>query len=216
MSNVGVRARLARRATPAIVGLTVVLAVAACGGGQRSKVGAAVGDGAVVSTAAASGSAPGGNASGSASGQGDAAAANQTAPAGSSTGHPAATSGSSGSAAGASQSASTPLALTANVAKSCVKAGEIQTITIKAPNGSVVGYEAVYADGKGGLTPGYYGGNKGGPVDGSGSYTDSWVVGVGAPPGPVHVTVVGGNNGRKGSTTTAFKVADATGSCTGG
>jgi hypothetical protein len=101
------------------------------------------------------------------------------------------------------------------MASPCVAVGDRQAITITAPPGASVAYQAVYADGKGGLSPGYYGGNKGGVAGADGTFHDQWVVGPGAPAGPVAVTVVAVSGGQRASTSTSFAVAGGTG-CQGG
>jgi hypothetical protein len=97
----------------------------------------------------------------------------------------------------------------------CVRPGAEQTLkvtTVKArPSVSLV-YQAIYADGKHGFSPGYYGGNDRGLTDAAGTFIGRWTVGDRAPPGAVHVDVydLGGPAGR---IRVGFKVADSQGSC---
>lgn len=79
--------------------------------------------------------------------------------------------------------------------------------------GGVV-YQAVYADGKHAGEPGYYGGNNGGRTDPQGKWQDTWVIGPGAPAGPVNVDVLALDNRRMtGETSVQFSVADSAGRC---
>lgn len=82
-----------------------------------------------------------------------------------------------------------PTPLEATLASPCVKVGGTQTITIRAPEGSGVGYDSYYADGKSGISEGFYGGNKGAVMPASGEWSDTWTVKVDAPPGKVRVLV---------------------------
>lgn len=86
-----------------------------------------------------------------------------------------------------------PLPLESSLAKSCVKAGGEQTITIKAPEGSGVGYDSYYADGKSGISEGFYGGNNVQQLRETDTWTDTWVIAANAPAGKVHVVVRGVN-----------------------
>lgn len=106
------------------------------------------------------------------------------------------------------------LALAAELAESCVRPGGSQAITIRTEPDSGVGYDAVYADGKSGLTEGHYGGNKAGQVDDEGTWSDTWVVAPNAPAGRVEVRVLGAKLGyNAGQTTVYFTVSDVTGKC---
>lgn len=81
----------------------------------------------------------------------------------------------------------TPLQVT--LEKSCVRAGGMQTITIKAPAGGAAGYDSYYADGKSGISDGFHGGNNGTVMPADGTWTDTWTVSPGAPSGKVKVIV---------------------------
>jgi hypothetical protein len=108
----------------------------------------------------------------------------------------------------------TGLAITAELAQSCVRAGGSQSITIHTAPMSSVGYDAVYSDGKTGMSPGYYGGNKSGNTDGTGTWSDTWVIAPNAPAGPVRVDVIGANaSGASGNTTVSFAIAGPKGTC---
>jgi hypothetical protein len=99
-------------------------------------------------------------------------------------------------------------------ASSCLRAGREQTIFVDQGRKGVVVYNAVYSDGKNAYDSDYYGGNDGGPTDDQGRYHDSWVVGAGAPAGPVEVTVLGLDGQRKkGEGIGHFSIADAQGRC---
>jgi hypothetical protein len=100
------------------------------------------------------------------------------------------------------------------LANPCVRPGTTQSIQISAPPHSAVGYDAVYADGKGGLSPGHYGGNKGGHTDGNGVWSDTWVVALNAPAGPVRVdSAAAAPDAAVGQRQDYFKVSNATGAC---
>lgn len=102
----------------------------------------------------------------------------------------------------------------ARFASACVKPGDAQTITVRTTPGSAVVYHAVYSDGKHAGDPDYYGGNHGGAANDSGVWSDTWVVGAGAPPGTVLVDVIAGRPQEEaGSVQGSFEVADAQGQC---
>lgn len=106
------------------------------------------------------------------------------------------------------------LELEATLAKTCVKPGGSQSITIKTRPGSAVGYDAVYSDGSAGMNPPHHGGNSGGEVDEQGTWQDTWVVAPTAPAGKVHVNVLGSHvDYGFVQKTLVFTVAGATGSC---
>jgi hypothetical protein len=122
--------------------------------------------------------------------------------------------GDTSSSQGAPPAQGKAMSVTAALQKACVAPGDTQTITITTRPESAVGYHAVYSDGKNGFDPDYYGGNKSGVTNGSGTYQDTWVVGVKAPPGTVNVDVVGVNgDGASGQTKVAFAVANSGGGC---
>ena len=107
-----------------------------------------------------------------------------------------------------------PLPMSAHLSSACVRPGEAQSIVITTLADSAVGYDAVYADGKNGMSAGYYGGNKGGRTDANGGYQDTWTIAPGAPAGPTRVDVAGANaNGEIGQISVAFAVADLQGKC---
>lgn len=83
------------------------------------------------------------------------------------------------------------LSLDVSFARECIRAGEAQVITIRTEPGAGVAYHAIYSDGKNARDPDYYGGNRGGLTDPTGRYTDTWTIGPAAPPGEVHVDVIG-------------------------
>jgi len=124
-------------------------------------------------------------------------------------------SGSGGNQPSARPSSPFPTAfdVSARFGSDCVRPGERQTITITTLPTIGVVYHAQYSDGKNALDPGYYGGNNGGVTDDEGRWTDSWVVGAGAPPGRVRVDVAAQGNDGRGYTLVFFNVADATGKC---
>lgn len=96
----------------------------------------------------------------------------------------------------------------------CVRPGESQTITIHAPYTSSVGYNTYYADGKSGLSEGFYGGNMVGFTDQSDTWTHTWVVAVNAPAGEAVVVVLATHDEQgRGETGDLFTVADALGRC---
>jgi hypothetical protein len=85
----------------------------------------------------------------------------------------------------------TDAVVTATLAEKCVVPGGKQSITMQAPPGSAAGYDSYYSDGKSGVQEGFYGGNNGTTMGDSGTWSDTWVVGVGAPRGRVRVQVAG-------------------------
>jgi hypothetical protein len=124
--------------------------------------------------------------------------------------------GSAGARPSPTPSAPFPTAfdVAARFGSACIRPGERQTITITTLSKTSVAYHATYSDGKNAFDPGYYGGNNGGVTDANGRWTDSWVVGAGAPPGRVKVDVVAqGNGGTRGYTLVFFDVADSVGKC---
>lgn len=189
----------------AVVGWAVMLG--ACGGnGDDSTTAAAERATTTTSSVAAAGGGTGGASDPGASRGSGSASGGAAGQAG----------GGQGAAAGGTAAASSkpPLELGVKLQNACVRPGTSQTITITAPPESAVGYDAVYADGKSGLVPGHYGGNKAGHTDGTSTWADTWVVAPNAPAGPVRVDSVGvSRDGRTGQRQDSFKVSDATGRC---
>jgi hypothetical protein len=105
------------------------------------------------------------------------------------------------------------LPMTATLATQCVRPGGTQTITVRTKPKVRVAYGATYADGKSAMSDTFYGGNQGGVVGPAGEWQSAWVVGIGAPPGPVKVDVAGVDATGVGQTSVSFNVAGATGSC---
>ena len=106
------------------------------------------------------------------------------------------------------------LPLTAEVAEKCVRPGGVQTITIRAPYGSGVGYQVVYADGLQALMEGHYGGNSAGYTDEDGTYVDTFTVAAAAPPGPASAHVLGTHMEQGfGEYHAHFAIADVLGNC---
>ncbi|MDQ3757652.1 MAG: hypothetical protein M3394_07375 [Actinomycetota bacterium] len=107
-----------------------------------------------------------------------------------------------------------PLPMSIELSSSCVAPGGKQTITIRTESKAAAGYDAVYADGLGGIDPGHHGGNSGGYADDKGVYTDTFVVKPSAPAGRVTVRVMAGKEGfRHAEGETSFTVGNALGTC---
>lgn len=187
--------------------LLVVIAAGACAGGKDGGERAADADG----PGAASTEEQGGNSTasspskasspknGSAPGAGSGPANSKTSGAQPSTGD---------------VTAAPPVALEVVLGSACVKAGETQTITINAPGNSAVGYDTYYADGKSGLSDGFYGGNNGRVMPPEGTWTDTWLVEPTAPPGRTKVVVQAARVGNKAAMREAyFELVAATGVC---
>lgn len=84
-----------------------------------------------------------------------------------------------------------PTPLEATLRSSCVKIGEQQSITLKAPPKAAAGYDSYYPDGKSGIQQdGYYGGNNGTNMPENGEWTDTWTISPAAPPGRIKVKVL--------------------------
>lgn len=106
------------------------------------------------------------------------------------------------------------LAFEATLGKTCVTTGGAQTIEIKAPPDSAVGYDSYYADGKSGLHEGFYGGNHGGNVDETGVWSHTWTISPTAPAGTVTVRILAADpEGTNGHKRIDFKLAKAGESC---
>lgn len=199
----------------ALLGVGAMLLSAGCGGGKASDVveqkHGADADRATTTTTVPTSDvvAGGGAATGTKPADGArAAVTTTTAPA---PGTPA--------AAGAKPSLTEPgpkgqLEVKASLAESCVRPGGRQSITILTRPDSAAGYDTVYSDGRSGITEGHYGGNGGGRVDESGSWSDTWVVSPHAPAGKVRVNVLAGHiDYGTAEATLFFAVADVTGNC---
>lgn len=106
----------------------------------------------------------------------------------------------------------TPLEVT--LAHPCVKAGGEQTITIKSPPKSAAGYDSYYADGKSGISEGFYGGNNGTPMPPEGTWSDTWTIAPHAPKGRVRVQVQSIKVGHRVNTQSVFyELVGATDPC---
>ena len=207
----------------AAIAAFVVSGLSACGGGSRADDAAeadAEQAGATSTTAAGKGSEDG---SGEAAGGGKAGAEGKGGTT-TTTAKGAGAKGAAGSkgAEGAKGSRTTTTAdpfrntlpLTAEVANKCVRPGAVQTITIKAPTGSGVGYQVVYADGLQALMEGHYGGNGAGYVDEGGTWVDTFTVSAAAPPGPASANVLGTHMEQGfGEYHAHFAIADVLGTC---
>lgn len=108
-----------------------------------------------------------------------------------------------------------PKLISVEVEVACVNPGQRQTIHVEGNPGTRLIYQAVYSDGATGLRPDYYGGNERGQIGQDGTFTDSWVVGTEAPPGPVRFDVHDVYRFEDPDTQihTQFSVADADGRC---
>lgn len=198
--------------------LVMALAVGACGGSEAkdTSLDNAASGGKATSTTQASGS-----------GSGSGSEAGSKPSTGSAQGSSKSTKSTTTTVAGKGGTTSTTewdvektktLEISAELKESCVRPGGSQTITIRSERGSGVGYDAVYADGKGGAMEGHYGGNKGGQVDKDGTFTDTWVVAPHAPAGRVTVNVLGAKAGggkpmEHNEIVVYFTVSDALGRC---
>lgn len=128
---------------------------------------------------------------------------------------------SAGSAASAAESPSTTaldvgsgLPIRASVARSCVKPGGTQSITIDIGHKGGVAYNSFYSDGKSGGMENFYGGNNGAETDDHGVWKDTWVVGPTAPAGTVRVDVVAIDKSYlRGHQVVEFDVAGPSGRC---
>ena len=106
------------------------------------------------------------------------------------------------------------LAITAELAETCVRPGGSQTITIRTLPYAGVGYDTEYSDYLTGMMEGHYGGNAGGFTDDDGTWTGTWVVAPNAPAGKTTVKVLGSHHeGGIGEARAYFTVADALGKC---
>lgn len=202
--------RTARRA----LAVVALLTVGACGGGSDDNGGAGNGQDATddgsttTSTFSVSGVNPG------AAGQSGAPA-----PGGPGAAPPAGSSGSPGGSgdSGGSTTPTTkpPLDMTAELAEPCVRPGGRQTITIRAPKETPVGYGSEYSDGKTGMDPGFYGGANAGSTAQEGVYRDAWNIAANAPKGTVKVKAFGANpNYQLAERVVTYEVADpVTGKC---
>jgi len=206
-----------------VVRVLVLVAVltaglSACGGSSRAGDAAdEQGEAAAVSSTTVPGKASGDDSST----DGKASAAGK----GKQSGSTGAASGGSGSkdTEGSAKSETTPttedpfrmtLPLTAEVAEKCVRPGSVQSITIRAPKGSGVGYQMVYSDGLQALMEGHYGGNSAGYTDEDGTFADTFTVAATAPPGPASANVLGSHMDYGfGEYHAHFAVADALGNC---
>ena len=110
----------------------------------------------------------------------------------------------------------TTVDVTANVEKACTPRGERIELTVLAPEGAAVAYQAVYSDSQGGAQVPYgagYGGNDKGMVGPTGIFTSSWVVSPSAPFGPGRIDVIVGFEGEWGYADPHFAVMDNDGGC---
>lgn len=107
-----------------------------------------------------------------------------------------------------------PLEVEAQLASACVKPGGKQTITVRTVPEAAVSYGSTYSNGTTAFDKTFPGGNNSGRTDPGGVWTDSWVVGLGAPAGPVRVDVAALSYDQEtGFTTASFAVAGTTGKC---
>ena len=110
----------------------------------------------------------------------------------------------------------TTVDVTARVKKACTPRGEVIRLTVLAPEGAAVAYQAVYSDSQGGAESPFgagYGGNDKGMVGPTGTFTSSWVVSPSAPFGPGRVDVIVGFEGEWGYADPHFAVMDNDGGC---
>lgn len=106
------------------------------------------------------------------------------------------------------------LAITAELAESCVRPGGTQTVTIRTLPYAGVGYDTEYSDYLTGMMEGHYGGNAGGFTDDDGTYTSTWAITPNAPAGKATVKVLGSHHdGGIGEARAYYTVADALGKC---
>jgi hypothetical protein len=192
----------------------LALGTAACGGTTHAHVARAASSHAADPTTTTAAEAGNGAASGSS--PSPAVAPNRQ------TGSPAAApspqqgGGAAAPSGGATSTTVATLPLQAAFAATCVRPGTAQTITVTSKPNAGIAYNSVYADGNNARDnrTDYYGGNKGGRTDAQGIWRDTWTVSPKAPPGPVHVDVVGIAAGAgAGSITTGFAVARLDGTC---
>lgn len=191
-----------------------LLAAGACGGGDDNGGAGdgqeATGDGSTTTTTiSVSGVNPG------AAGQPGAPAPGRPGAA-----PPAGSPGSSGDSSGGSGGSTTPttkppLEMSAELAEPCVRPGGRQTITVRAPKETPVGYGSEYSDGKTGMDPGFYGGANAGTTAQEGVYRDAWTIAANAPKGTVKVKAFGANpNYQLAERVVTYEVADpVTGKC---
>lgn len=106
------------------------------------------------------------------------------------------------------------LEIEVSLAGSCVRPGGTQSITITTRPQAGVGFDTVYADGRGGAMEGHHGGNLGGQTDDKGTWAHTWVVAPTAPAGQARVNVVAAHIDW-GTTQKSlfFDVAGAGGTC---
>jgi hypothetical protein len=105
-----------------------------------------------------------------------------------------------------------PLVMTATLERDCVRAGEMMTLTVTAPQHTSVSFLAVYAGGENGATPPWghgHGGNDGGFVGPGGQYRGTWTVSATAPVGPGHVQVAAAYATQHAEGSLPFEVVDA-------
>lgn len=106
-----------------------------------------------------------------------------------------------------------------SLARACVKAGEEQTLKVRAPHSAVAIFGTTYADGKGGGPAPYgagYGGNASEIVPESGVAEMRWKIAPDAPPGPVAVEVsmlLGTEEGDREDRELTFTVVGRDDSC---
>jgi hypothetical protein len=155
------------------------------GGGRRHPEPIATDKGRPPDASDASASGSAGRVSGSDAGNGEKA--------GSSTQSPGAKGAAASPGTTVPEAEKPPVPIEASLAAGCIKAGETQAITIRAPASAAVGYNSYYPDGKSGADAGdgFYGGNFGTVMPASGTWSDTWVVAANAPSGKVRVLVQG-------------------------
>jgi hypothetical protein len=199
------------RLTALAIGAVFVLS-AGCGGSSRASDASA--------EKAAEDAAGGSTSTTAASESGESGASKSGAKAGKDGGSPTTTTapGAKGKASQATTTTLDPmrmeLPITAEVSTACVRPGATQTITIKAPYGSGVGYQVVYSDGLFAMEEGHAGGNFGGYADEQGTFVHTFPVAATAPPGPASANVLGTHMDHGfGETHARFAVADALGRC---
>jgi hypothetical protein len=191
------------RGLPLFVAGLALAGLTACGSsGAATPTGAADGRRSGVPSASASAS------SGAAGGPGATVSADANVP--SSSGAPggqASRPSASGPAAQASATPSGPafnatpeeLPIAAAVVPKCVTLGSAAKLTVHTVRKASIAFVAVYSNQKSGAAPPWgegYGGNDKGTADTHGDWSASWTVAPQTPPGPAHVILVVGQNGK--------------------